>query len=310
MKEVRGAKLLTRGRPELGVTGSAPESPPHTHTHTFVNISKRFLCNFTTDERGRWQSEPWILRKPVQSDSTADTRTFQQSLKSEEFPFALKGSWQEEDLFESAILWYSEKQKSIYQREFPPRRSAPALQNVPSRRDEFDSRHKKTKIPIPAGDKFMLSPHFCEMKPNFKSKILQTGRRSQQRAHSKIPVSIVSCNCVSALKILSEARFASGKIIVKSRRVATQAALCASRRRLCAAALLDSAHNATLSILWQVTFSQTETNTEINAAAADERSGTDLKKAIKEPYKNTQSAVVIQLECWSSCSSCTRHYYI
>lgn len=141
------------------------------------------------------------------------------------------------------------KKKVNLSTKVPPRRSAPALQNVPSQRDEFDSRHKKTKIPIPDGDKFMPSPHFCEMKPNFKSKIVQTGRRSQQRAHSKIPVSIVSCNCVSALKILSAARFASGKIIVKSGRVATQAALCASRRRLCAAAQLDSAHNATLSIL-------------------------------------------------------------
>lgn len=40
-----------------------------------------------------------------------------------------------------------------------------------------------------------------------------------------------------------------------------------------------------------------ETNTEINIVAADERSGTDLNKAIKEPYKNTQSAVVTQLKC-------------
>lgn len=309
MKEVRGAKLLTRGRPELGVTDSTPESPP-SPPPTFVNISKRYLCNFTTAERGRWQGEPWILRKPVQSDSRADTRTFQQSLKPKEFPFALKGSWRRR-IWSRARYCGTQKKKSQFINENSPRRSASALQNIPSQRDEFDSRHKKTKIPIPAGDKFMLSPHFCEMKPNFKSKILQTGRRSQQRAHSKIPVSIVSCNCVSALKILSAARFASGKIIVKSRRVATQAALCARRRRLCAAALLDFAHNATLSILWQVTFSQTETNTEINAAAADERSGTDSNKAIKEPYKNTQSAVAIQLECWSSCSSyTTRHYYI
>lgn len=45
-----------------------------------------------------------------------------------------------------------------------------------------------------------------------------------------------------------------------------------------------------------------ETNTEINIVAADERSGTDLNRAIKEPYKNTESALVVTLKRWNSCS--------
>lgn len=191
-KKLGGADQRKTPGSWIRVTDSTPEPP----RPQFVNIAKIYLCNYTADKRpvaGR----DLDVRKLVQSDSRADTSTFQQSLKTKEFPFALKGSWQRRIWSAAAILCYSQKKK----RQLINKKCLPGFSicvaNVPGQGDDCDLSWYVTKAED-FGFWTVQNLRRRRSSARWSRTFLKdpTQRLMFTTANAfKDPVSIVSCNC-------------------------------------------------------------------------------------------------------------------
>lgn len=180
---------------------------PHLNP-TLINISRRFLCNVSPDERGRWQAEPWIYCANWFNLTRGPTPEHFNRVWSWKNFHCFEGSWLWNlNLVEGATLCNSQKKTSTYQQQFLlPFGICVAMFRVSEINVTCVDTSQKTKILVPEQfldkAKFLLSPHFCQVKQSFSQRsykevdVYNQSESNQRFLSLLFPVLVVAWKCL------------------------------------------------------------------------------------------------------------------